>query len=71
VQFAAKESFLRRNALQKGDTFADKKGVQTHVQPAGIGKDQRLPNHLVWCVVALCALPLTGFPQTDVVVRPF
>jgi signal transduction histidine kinase len=32
--------------------------VQPHVQPAGIGKDQRFPNHLVWCVVALCALPL-------------
>ena len=32
--------------------------MQPHVQPAGIGKDQRLPHHLVWCVVALCALPL-------------
>ena len=32
--------------------------MQPHVQPASIGKDQRLPNHLVLCVVALCALPL-------------
>jgi hypothetical protein len=40
------------------DVFADKKGVQSHVQPAGIGMDQRLPDYLVWCVVALCALPV-------------
>ena len=25
--------------------------------PAGIEEDQRLPDHLVWCVVALCVLP--------------
>jgi hypothetical protein len=31
--------------------------VQAHAQLAGSAEDQRLPNHLVWCVVALCALP--------------
>ena len=51
-------SSLRPNALQKKDTFTDKKGVQAHVEPAGIGMDQRLPDYLVWCVVALCVLPV-------------
>jgi len=31
--------------------------VQAHAQLAGSAEDQRLPDHLVWCVVALCALP--------------
>ena len=48
---------LRQDALQTKDVCADKKGVQEHARSAGTGEDQRLPNQLVWCVVALCALP--------------
>src|ERR1019366_8273903 len=36
---------------------ADKSHVERRTQPAGIERDQRLPTHLAWCVVALCALP--------------
>ena len=36
---------------------ADKSHVERQTQPGGIERDQRLPTHLVWCVVALCALP--------------
>src|ERR1017187_5751830 len=44
-------------ALQEVDILSDKTYVRPDPQPAGIEKDQRFPNHLVWCLVALCALP--------------